>query len=142
MGTSLLRLQETSSKRRQEMSHGVTYRKVWARPQDVIFQRPKVVVTGRPQDVGRGRPQALYHMGRLQDVFRGVNFLNGLYIFRKCRLLLEQKYITFFCELFLYLISKTFKILSLMESLFLLKDRAKIHRTLLNVVTDVLIRMF
>ena len=47
-----------------------------------------------------------------------------------------------FCEAYLYLISKSFKKLSLMQSLFLLKHRAILHRTLLNTITDVFMRIF
>ena len=67
------RPQETSSKRRQGASFGVTYRTLWRqpqyvlleRPQDVIFQRPKDVGRRRPQDVGRGLPWRYIedHMG-------------------------------------------------------------------------------
>ena len=58
-------------------SHGVTYRTVWGRPQDVtlgrphgvIFKRPKDVSRGRPQDVRRGHPLEL-HRGPYGDVHR------------------------------------------------------------------------
>ena len=70
-------MQETSSRRRQGTSLGVTYRALWGRPpevtlgrpQDVLFQRPKDVGRGRPQDVGRRRPLAL-HTGLYGDVHR------------------------------------------------------------------------
>ena len=48
----------------------------------------------------------------------------------------------FFCEVFLYLISKCFKKWSLMESFFFTKTRAIAHRTLLNTIIDVMMRCF
>ena len=58
MGNNLLRLQERSSRRRQGVSHDITYRTVQARPQDVTLGRPQDVIFQRPKDVGRGRPLA------------------------------------------------------------------------------------
>ena len=60
MGPSSQRLQETSSRRQKGTFLGVTYRAIWRRPQDAIFQRPKDVCRGRLQDVGRRLPLALH----------------------------------------------------------------------------------
>ena len=57
------RLQDSSSRRQYGTSHGVTYRPVWGRPQDVTLGRPLDVIFQRPKDVGRGC---------LQDVGRDV----------------------------------------------------------------------
>ena len=67
----------TSSQRLQETSHGVTYKTVWGRPQDVTLGRPQDVIfqfliddgRGRPKDVGRGLPLALLR-GPYEDVHR------------------------------------------------------------------------
>ena len=39
------------------MSHGVTYRTVWGRNQDITLGLPQEVIFHRPTDVGRGSPQ-------------------------------------------------------------------------------------
>ena len=50
-----------SSRHWQGTFHGVTYRTLWGRPQNVTL--------GHPQDVGRGRPLAL-HRGPYGEVRR------------------------------------------------------------------------
>ena len=59
------------------MSHVVTYRTVWGRPQNVTLGRPEDVDRGPTQNVNRGHPLALYkepygdvHRKSFGDIFR------------------------------------------------------------------------
>ena len=60
MGRSSLHLQETSSRRQQGTSLGVTYRTLWGRPQDATLGGPQGVILQRLKDVRRGFPLVLH----------------------------------------------------------------------------------
>ena len=53
-------------------SHGVTYRTVWERLQDVTLGRPQEVIFQPLKDVSRGRPQDVSR-GHLLTLHRGPN---------------------------------------------------------------------
>ena len=51
------------------MSHGVTYRTVWGRPEDVTLGHPQDFIFQCTKDTARGRPLAL-HRGSYGEVYR------------------------------------------------------------------------